>query len=142
MKIMSELLNTVKKVFANQMPTPKASAAFSAQLAGLDAPGVTKGEIIQPVPVTPTSAPGADVEQTARICSACGQRLPEPVAPPIPAGPSPLDAEWNDLERTDLPPRSPNQIQLLIAAGETADARTKRIFNDHCRYAARRDAGY
>jgi hypothetical protein len=67
-------------------------------------------------------------------CHACGQLLPEPIAPPVPAGPSPLDAEWNDLERIDLPPRTSMEIVALIAAGETEESRARRIRNDKLRW--------
>jgi hypothetical protein len=80
----------------------------------------------------PATAPVVKVEQVR--CHACGQVLPEPIAPPVPAGPSSLTADWNDLERTDLPPRSSMEIQALIREGETEDARGRRIVNDKLRW--------
>ena len=67
-----KIMEAVKKLVAKQTPPePRATAAFSAQLAGLDAPGLKKAEIIQPVVVASAPAPvvAPIVEQTARICS-------------------------------------------------------------------------
>jgi hypothetical protein len=69
------------------------------------------------------------------VCPACGQLMPEKIAEPVVVGPSPLDAEWNELENMDLPPRTQPQIASLIAAGETPEQRTHRIVNDRMRYA-------
>ena len=119
-------------------------------LSGMSAPGVgfkppESGSLpaVILVPVVPTGidcgnfdapAPKAAPAAQPAKCSACGQLLPEPVAAPVPAGPSPLDAEWNDLERTDLSPRTQPQIAALLAAGETEQVRERRITNDKLRW--------
>jgi hypothetical protein len=87
--------------------------------------------VVVPQPIVPK--PVIAVKANPGVCHACGQRLPEPVAPVVDR--SVLTAEWNELERVDLEPRTSAQIQLLIAAGETPDNREKRIWNDKLRYA-------
>lgn len=146
MKIMSELLNTVKKVFANQMSTPKASAAFSAQLSALDAPapGVKKAEIILPVVVAPTPAPvvapvviqqPVAATHTKELCPHCNQPMPIKPAPVVsdPNDPNMRPIDWTEEQRTDLPMRTPARIQYLLKF-ETMEQTRARIENDARRY--------
>ena len=88
------------------------------------APASREPIIMQPVPAT---------KPERALCPHCGQPMPVIAAPVVPAGPSPIDEPWNDLDRTDLPPRTSTEIARLIAAGETEAAREKRILNDRMR---------
>ena len=141
MKIMS----AIKNLFANT-PTQSVKTFPKGLLSAMDAPGANFKsaaiplsdrlavgnssapvvETSEPVPapiVAPVIAPSA----TPR-CHACGQRLPEKIVEVVAV----VDP---DSERTDLPPRSRQEIARLIAGGETEEARTKRICNDKVRYA-------
>jgi hypothetical protein len=76
-------------------------------------PGPAARKITLPVPVVKPPEPTPEVPE------------------PIPAAVAPFDV---DYDRVDLPPRSPEEIQRLIDAGETPEARARRILNDKARY--------
>ena len=153
-------METIKKLFRNQMPSAVAAAdkrlAAPFDLSSLSLPGINAKKtevslpaVVAPAPIIEQAAPAAKTITPAPVlrCQACGQALlpqmviaqtgAQSVAVPalvVSAGPSPLNADWNDYEKTTLPPRTSSQIQMLIAAGETAEAREKRIISDKMRY--------
>jgi hypothetical protein len=140
---MSELKRAVTQMFSNPRPAQSVKT-FPApnELMGLDSPGANfkppeiplsarlhaVGNNTAPVAETPAPvvAPIIAPAVTPR-CHACGQVLPQPVVIAEPV----VDP---DAERTDLPPRSRQEIARLIAAGETEEARMKRIINDKMRW--------
>ena len=158
MKIMSELKRAVTQMFSNPRPAQSVKT-FPApnELMGLDSPGAnfkppeiplsarlhavgnntapvaeTPAPVVAPIiaPVAETPAPVVAPIIAPAVtprCHACGQVLPQPVVIAEPV----VDP---DAERTDLPPRSRQEIARLIAAGETEEARMKRIINDKMRW--------
>ena len=146
MGIMSDIRTGLKTMFANQMPIPKASAAFSAQLSALDvpAPGVKKAEIILPAIVSPTPAPvvvpvviqqPVAATHTKELCPHCNQPMPIKPAPVV-SDPNDLNMrpiDWTEEQRTDLPMRTPARIQYLLKF-ETMEQTRARIENDARRY--------
>ncbi len=66
-------------------------------------------------------------------------REPAPVTVVAPAPePAPIDALDRDTDDISKPPRSPDMIRRLIAAGETEAQRARRIVNDKQRSTRRR----
>lgn len=138
-------MEAVKKLFANQMPPePRATEAFKAQLAGLDAPAPKAVPLPVPVIAAPTPAPApvivpvvAPIGQTASaLCPHCHQPMPAPAAPTVvsdPNNPNTRPVDWAEEARTDLPQRTPARIQHLLKF-ETMEQTQARIINDGMRY--------
>jgi hypothetical protein len=138
------IMEAIKKLFANQLsPEPRATATFSAQLAGLDAPGTqTKKSVVAlPAPVAPAPAPVVIDQPTAmpapELCPHCGQPMPKKIPAPIvvcdPNNPNTRPVDWAEEARTDLPMRTPARIQHLLKF-ETMEQTRARIENDGRRY--------
>ena len=143
---MSDIKDAVKKLFANQTQEPRATDAFKAQLAGLDAPSPSLKKIVPavvasvPAPVV-VSVVVPIVQQAVAIpakelCPHCGQPMPKKIVPIVvsdPSNPDQRPIDWDDEQRTDLPMRTSNRIQFLLKY-ETTEQTQARIVNDGLRY--------
>jgi len=85
---------------------------------------------------TEKSAGTATVPELGLALLRPGSKVGKGSVIPLPAK---LEFVDPDSDRIDLPPRSPEEIQRLIDAGETPEGRDRRILNDKTRY--RRQVG-